>query len=445
MSDEENPKKINVRKEHYEDREELPDNAAGVYWTVSGQEGMKMTTSAKTIIFEGKYPGKKNYTTAFTQAVLEARSDFNKKIRKGYVRDKSVLKKPGETYTFEELTKVKERGEHPWRVFAMALHDYKKFNHKLTFPATIQDKRDGTLFLVVHHPLLPLTRFWSENGKEIQLKIDGYSRGRDAYEGQDHILIELYEVAKEYPGLHFVGELWKEGFGLQDVSGSARRKADSKRGERIKLNFNVFDCFYIEQPELGFMERQKILDEVFATDDAKKWKYVIRIPTQVVEDDKEVQKLYQSYLEKGLEGAVVRNTDALYEFGINREIRSYTTLKLKPREDDEWPVVGFTEGKAKEAGAVIWIMAENESGVKERTGKLLPLDGRMTYTVTPNQETAVRQYIFDKLTKDPALFVSKVKGQLATISYSILSNDFLPQQPKFLHFRDPKIDELVAS
>src|SRR5271170_2127832 len=242
--DENKLKKVNVMLEHYEDRRELQDHRAGVYCTESGQEGGKITVSAKTVVFDGKNAGKANYTTPFTQAISDARSIYKNKIKKGYVEDKSILKPVDYIYTFEELAKVSERGNNSWRVFAMALHNYKKFSHKISFPATIQDKRDGTLFIAVHHPILP-DKLLVDGNTKLKCKIDGYSRKRDTLDGQDHVLIELYPIASKYPGLHFVGELWKEGYNLQDISGAARRKADSKlKSERIKSYFNIFDCFY---------------------------------------------------------------------------------------------------------------------------------------------------------------------------------------------------------
>jgi hypothetical protein len=427
----------------YIDREELPEGAYAVTWTISGRENMKQTVSDKTVCYEGKNLGKKNYTTAFTQSIYDARSLFNKKIRQGQKLDKQALKRPGDIYTIEELAEDDTRGEYPWRVFAMSLHDYKKFPKKIHFSAAVQYKLDGILLIVVHHPVLPAIAVIDLDGKTKKLKIDCYSRSRETYEGQDQMLLELYPIAQKYPGLHFVGELWKEGYGLQDISGSARRKTDSKaKTERVILNFNIFDCFYIDQPDLTFQERQYVLDDVFLDIEPE---MITRIPTLEVKNVTELKSIYQGYLAKGYEGAVVRNWNAKYEFGINKEIRSYDTMKIKPRPDSEWPIVGFEEGNGKETGAIKWVCAENDEGVKKRTGELLPLEERKTFRVTPNQPTDVRKTIFAKYTAHSDWFKEQVYGQLATISYSILSNTFMPQQPKMLRFRNPEVDTLVRS
>jgi hypothetical protein len=452
-------------EQKYIDKEELPEGFSGAYWTVSGIENMKMKYSFYSQIHRGLNIGKNNYTTPFTQAILQAKSLFDHRIKKGNKLNKKHLKKPGDAYTFEELREDKTRGEHPWRVFAMAVHDYKKFKQKIEYPATLQYKLDGTLFIVVHHPILPEIKVYIEHdfsvngadgdGEDIykNMRIDGYSRSRETYENQDHIFKEIYPVALKYPGLHFVGELWKKGYGLQEVSGSSRRKADSKsKTKAVELNFNIFDCFYIDHPEVGFTERQEILDDVFLDlstiydeQTNENPKYITRIPTHEVQDEKEMLIIYKKFLKEDLEGGVIRNINALYEFGVNKEMRSYQSLKLKPRPDAEWPVVDFTHGKGKETELVKWICAENDNGVIARSKKNLPLEERKTFNVTPNQPAEIRQYIYNKLSEDRAFFDEYIYGQNLVISYSILSNTFLPQQPKALRFRDEKIEEMLKN
>lgn len=423
-----NKNQIDVTEE-YIDRKELPKGACGAYWSVSGTEDMTMTKSNVTYISKGKNTGKKNYTTAFTQAIIDAKSIFNKKIKSGHKYDKEDIIKKGDEVSFERLLNDTTRGSAPWRVYAMALHDYKKFSNKIHFPAFIQYKLDGTLFIVVHHPSLPEIKVDDQ-----LLKIDGYSRSRESYEQQNHILKELYPVALAYPGLHFVGELWKEGYGLQEISGFSRRKADTKLENEIKMDFNIFDCFELDQ-NYSFEERQFILEEAMLK--LENPKYVHVIPSEPVNNEKELFEKYEKYLELKYEGAVIRNKNAPYEFGVEKEIRSYDTQKLKPRFDGEWPIVNFGEGKGKETGAIKWICADRNSDKD--------LKDRETFAVTPNQPTELRKKIFKKLKEDPEFFKKEIFGQEAVISYSILSNTGFPQQPKMLRFRNIKIDEMLKN
>lgn len=436
----------------YIDRKALPANCVGVYWTVSGQEGTKNPlTSERTVIEVGKSTGRSNFTTPFTQAILDARSEYNKKVRKGMQPNKAHLKRKGEAFTMEELFDMEHRGTYPWRVFAMAVHDVTKNGNwaRVKFPAEIDTKLDGTLFITVHHPRLPERELTDDNGKLHRERIDGYSRGRENYEGQDHILLELAPLLKKHPGMHLTGELWKKGFGLQDISGASRRTADSSRGKAERWDYNVFDCFFIDKPDMPYEERQAVLDDFF-DEVPDTVQYVKRIEPHIVETKEEAVKLYNKWMSETnadgrntYEGAVIRNLDGPYEFGIDKEKRSYAAMKWKPRPDGEWPVVGYKDGAGKEKGQVIWICAENDEGVQKRVKELLPLDERKRFAVTPNMPVDVRKHIFNRLEKNADLFEKQVKGKLATISYSILSKDWLPQQPKMLRFRDEKTNKVL--
>src|SRR5271168_2558339 len=426
----------------YVDRAELPPHGVGVYWTRSGVENTERPIiSEKTYVKVGKNVNNKNYTTVFTQAILDAKTDFNLKIRRGSQIDKAALTITNTT--IENLISQTYRGEHPWRVFAMALHDITKNNNwrHITYPCKIQPKLDGTMFIIVYHPDLPQITI-SDSAREMVVTMDSYSRGRESYDGQDHILMEIYPVLKNYPGLHLVGELWKRGYGLQDISGFSRRQGESKiKNDPVKLDFNIFDCFYINDQEIIFDERESIIDDIMIDLEIDhKVLYTKQIRSFLVDDKTQLDNKYRSFLDENLEGAVVRNLDSLYIFGVDKEVRSYTTLKYKPRPDDEWPVINFKEGKGKEAGAVIWICAENDSGIRQRLNlaadETLPgLDERKTFNVTPNMDYEKRYEIYKKLSETPALF-EKIKGSLITISYSILSKDFLPQQPKAITFKE---------
>ena len=439
--------------DEYLKRKELADKYVGVLWTNYGDEDGKVTISKPSFVAHGKNEDKANFTTPFTQAVSMAMTQYNNKTRKGHVttEHKDTIKGENESYTIEELMKMTHRGDAPWRVHVMAVHDVSKAKNwrHVNYPCYVQPKYDGTHFITVCHPKLPTREIVGDDETFAKAHMDYYSRGKEQYEGQDHILGELYPILVDYPGLHLVGELWKEGYGLQEISGSSRRihvsKADSdetnsvtgkNRSEQIKLNFNIFDAFYIDKPNMPFTERWAWVETIFEHFDdlVITPKYCIKVPTYEANDKKELMTLYRSFIAEGHEGGVIRNTDSPYEVGVTKENRSYTTLKIKPRFDDEFKVVGFKQGKkGKEKGAVIWVC---EAG-KE-------------FSVTPNWPQETRYKWFKEMQK-PAnkpkegiktRFDETWKGQMATISYATISNDKVPQQPKFLRFRKDALNTI---
>lgn len=405
-------------------------------WTESGAQGFTITRSANTEILQGKNLGKKNATTCVTQAISMARSRYNSKLKSGFKKSISDLRGTKGT-TLESLALDTARGEFPWRVFAMALHDFNKHSKHITYPATLQPKYDGSLYIVVHHPVLPEVEV-----DGVMMKVDGYSRSRETYQ-EDHILTEIYQTLLKFPGLHLVGELWKEGYSLQDIAGQVRRKADTPLAETVRVDYYLFDCFVIGE-EKGFRSRLEVLAKFLEV--LGPCKYVKPVFTGVVRNEKEVREWHDKITAKGLEGVIVRNEKAPYQYGINLENRSYESLKLKPRFDAEWPVVGFAAGAGKDAELVTWICAENDDGVQKRTGKLLPLEDRKTFSVTPNQTAEIRRHIYLLLRDNPEFFQEHVYGKLLTVTYFILyDNTYIPAQPRALRFRDPEVDLILEN
>lgn len=406
-------------------RGDLPDGAQGIYWTRSGQEGGSATKITKpTYVAKGTNVGKKNYTTPFTAALRKVMSKYNDKLKDGMTPNKADLKPRDYIYTIAEL--CKRAGDSPWRVFPMAFHsveDEKNWKH-IKFPAIIQPKYDGTRLLSVN----------LQSPECEKSGIDTYSRGRENFTGQEHIIRELEELLADYPNLYLDGELWKKGYGLQDISGSSRRlKTDSKskRDKPIKLEYHVFDSFYVDKPQEPFEKREKRLIDIFAAakENGTKLKYVHLVPTTKVATKEDAIALYESFIEEGdsqLEGAIIRNVDSPYQLGVDKEERTYKSLKMKPRDDKEYKIVGFTEGTGKNKNLIIWICV-GPSGKQ--------------FTVTPNWTEEKREKVFKLFKGDPSIFDAEFKDKLAVIQYSILSKDDMPQQPKFLRFYEPSLDE----
>ena len=406
------------------------------YWTVSGDEAGKQTRSGDTRITVGKNIGKANETTVLTQALHEARSMFNEKLRKGGSVDRTALRLPGTT-SIEDLVDDKKRGAAPWRVFAMALHDVNKSDNwkHITYPGYIQPKYDGTRFIVVAHPRIP-------NG------IDGFSRGRETYEGQDHVLVELRAILDQYPGLYIDGELWREGYGLQQVSGSSRRQTGADR-----LDYYVFDCFYLDRP-MPWVDRRALIGEIqSAIAGEPGFEHIKFAPTMTYNNRDQAMHIYGEFLNSGYEGGVLRNADSGYEWDPNREKRSHTTLKLKPMDDDDWPVIGFGCGTSgKDVGALMWVLETNQNiitGLNKKRGTkahLLPTpEDNQFNSVTKGMTYEQRYAAYQFLVKNPDYFEKRLKGQLMRVQFSIISDYGKPQQPKVLGFRDLKLNEEFMS
>jgi len=406
---------IPVTKEYIE-RGELPEGAIGVYYTISGQEDGAVKITKPTYVTEGTNIGKKNYTTAFTGALRKVMTDYNKKIKKGSVTKKADVKMRNDTTTIEDLI---AEGENKWRVFPMAFHSLEKETNwkHIHFPAYIQPKYDGTRLIIAAVP----------DAKTKTVKLDNYSRGRETFDVK-HVVQILQAPLQDYPGVYLDGELWKKGFGLQDISGSSRRMKDkdSKREKQIELEFHIFDAFYLDK-QMGFDERAELVADIFKSiaEEHPDQTIVVEVPNKIVKTKEEAIRVYEGFLKQNLEGAIIRNADSIYEYGLVKEERTYKSLKLKPREDAEYKISGYKEGAGKNKGLIIWICDSP--------------DGKKQFSVSPNWTEEKRAEVFTALTKNPKLF-EKIRGEEATIQYSTISKDGIPQQPKFLRFKKQSIE-----
>jgi len=114
---------------------------------------------------------------------------------------------------------------------------------------------------------------------------------------------------------------------------------------------------------------------------------------------------------------MVRSADSPYKTSLEREQRSANLLKLKPVFDDEFKIVGYKEGKGKDAGAITWELETKD---------------KIKFSATPNMPLNERKKLFKKVAKNEDKYI----GKMMTVEYRGLSNDDVPLQPKAITTRD---------
>jgi len=78
---------------------------------------------------------------------------------------------------------------------------------------------------------------------------------------------------------------------------------------------------------------------------------LVYVETQKVQDEDELMVAFESFLDQGYEGAIVRNACGLYSIGK----RSFDLQKVKIFDDAEFKVVGVVEGRGLLAGHGIFV------------------------------------------------------------------------------------------
>jgi ATP-dependent DNA ligase len=414
---------VPLLKKHL-DGEGIPKNTIAQMWTtqgidlvkdleknleLKGEDIYKMTVSIPTYVTVGKNLGKKNATNVLTQALIQARSKYLKKMQESSER------------------------ENRKRFFPFAVHKYdavpKDTTKHLRLPIAVQRKLDGGRACAYYDTDLKVPVMYTRKLKDLY--------------GNDHVLEELKifftVINDKYPGVYLDGELYKHGLSLQTISGMMRRDKTSKTAERemkdnpdkakLKLQYHIFDLFFPNgkktEQEMPYAERKIIMDDIFKiAGENVSLKFLVKVKTHIVSTFEEETKLYEQFLGEKYEGSIVRNLDALYEFGVNKEIRTYQVRKRKPRYSAEYEIVGYTEGtQGKDTGAIIWILTTGKDDGKKK--KIVPLQ----FTSTPvGMDYEERYSLFKNMT--PETFSKNYKGKPMTVEYDDISEDGVPLRAK---------------
>jgi ATP-dependent DNA ligase len=336
--------------------------------TSYGYEGGAMQENQKEIL-KGKVK-----RSAWEQAISEAQSDWKKKKDKGYAEALGNAHVPG---VAGEAAVAAHK-----TLLPMLAHDYHKRGKSIVFPAYVQAKLDGVRS-IFHNGILS-------------------SRMGKPFSGLEHITGELGPATAA--GLILDGEVYSTTLPFQQFVGLVKKKKFTAADmEQLKqVNLWVYDCVN-DKP---FDERLAMLKDFFAKN---KFAHVKLLPTQEAAAAADLKKFHDAYVAEGYEGLIVRNKKGAYHLAT----RSADLQKYKEFEDDEYEVVGFTEGEGHEKGLVIWTC-------KTKDGK--------KFNVRPRGTHEERAALF----KEAETYV----GKKLTVRFQELTGDGIPRFPVGISFRD---------
>lgn len=343
--------------------------------TVYGQTGGKIQ-EARDTIKEGKNLGQSNATTPEQQALREAQSQWEKKLKKGYVQDAGKA-------MAGEVSEVIKGG-----FFPMLAKKYSEDGDKIVFPAFAQPKFDGHRCGTV----------------VVDSSATMWSRTRKPITGVPHIIAEIKRLGLGTVNLD--GELYNHAYHAKfEELSSFIRQVTPKPGHEV-VQYHVYD---IADPALTFEQRYLKLRDMLGTPEKPKSKLLIPVETVRVENDDELMVMFEHFLGQGYEGAMVRNAGGLYAFK-----RSADLQKIKEFNDAEFKIVRIEEGRGKLAGHGIFV-CQTDGGKYEFAAKM-------------KGETA-------KL-KDFYEHPDKYVGKMLTVKYQGMTKYGVPRFPVALRLRE---------
>lgn len=175
-----------------------------------------------------------------------------------------------------------------------------------------------------------------------------------------HISKVLKPVFDKHPDLVLDGELYTNRLS-QDfnklISLARQQKptaADLKESEEY-LQFWIYDVESMKSPGDTFEKRnqylKKLLDEEVSSNT------IVFVPTERVKNSDHLDELYQTYMEQGYEGQMVRISSKPYE---NK--RSKQLLKRKEFKEEEFVIVDIVEGEGNRSGMAGNVLCRDSNG-----------------------------------------------------------------------------------
>lgn len=292
------------------------------YRTISGQTDGIKTTSEFTVC-EAKNEGKANATTAEEQAIKEAHALRKKKLEHGY---------------FEDIEQIEEK-----QYFEpMLAEKWEDRRDSISYPIYSQPKLDGIRCIVKSDGM------WSRAGKRIL--------------SAPHIHEALKPLFETSPELIFDGELYCDKLAndfnkiVSLVKKTKPSPADLAESKSI-IQYHIYDL----PSHVGlFKDRYLHLAKI------KLPTCCVLVRTDIVDSEKDVNQYYESYVESGYEGQMLR-VNSNYE---NK--RSKYLLKHKSFIDEEYEILDICEGEGNRTGAVGYM-------VFERAGQRFKSNVKCTY------------------------------------------------------------------
>ncbi|WP_024954298.1 DNA ligase [Sulfurospirillum arcachonense] len=258
-------------------------------------------------------------------------------------------------------------------------------------------------FLFAQKPDLLLLKTYNESlhvdGWFMSEKLDGvraYWDGKKLISRGGKVFKAPKWFTKDFPLFEIDGELWSKRDDFDNISGIVRKQTPHKGWKN--LTYNIFE---VPNQKGGLKNRLDVLDDFLKV---KPNKY-IKIIKQITCKDKQHLKSFLKKIEdKGGEGVVIRNQNALY---INK--RTAEALKVKSFFDSECEVIGYKKGRGKYENLLGSLICKMKNGVIINLGSGLS----------------------DILRRNPPK-----KGIIVTFKYQGLTKNGKPRFPVFMRVKD---------
>ena len=357
---------------------EVLDNGIVITKTLNGYiDGKKAESNRETTI--GKNIGKKNETTPYEQAVLEADKKWrNKKEKQGYTDSLESIKQN----SFEEPIL-------PMLAKKYDINSTSKKKKDINFPCYCQPKLDGLRCMA-----------FIQDGNVILM-----SRVGKFFINLKHIKKSLSEFLLNNSSIVLDGELYSDVIPFEEITGICRseKKVDLKKEKYI--NYHIYDLYDKKNKDITYDTRFVILEKNLSNIN-----YIQVILNELIQSKNDIKKFHDKYISEGFEGIMLRNIKSVYTL----KNRSSDLQKYKEFLDDEFKIIGFHESSGEDKGTIIW-ECEYTNNNNEKA----------SFSIKPKGAREFRRKLFEEASVD----FKKFRGKFLTVRFQELSENNCPRFP----------------
>jgi hypothetical protein len=234
----------------------------------------------------------------------------------------------------------------------------------IKFPCFVQPKLDG----------LRCVSYAIRDAVTKDTSVCLQSRTGAFFTGLPHIAAALRPYLSQHPNIVIDGELYTDQMPFEELAGLIKKKkitdVDVERLKKVK--YHVYDIYDHSVHDMPFVERIGLLaaavrrcgcvandthsasaGRVLRSDTAAAaaTSVVVLVRTEKIAVLSEFRRLFAEFVESGYEGIMLRNAAGVYRANY----RSNDLQKYKEFIEDEYRIIGYTQGEGRDAGAVIWL------------------------------------------------------------------------------------------
>jgi DNA ligase-1 len=278
----------------------------------------------------------------------------------------------------------------------MLAEKWKDKKSKVKYPVIVQPKLNGVRCIALY-----------KDSKVLLL-----SRG-GGYYIMPHIQAALLPFFISNPNIQLDGELYNHGMPLQKIVGICTLEDEAQFDRKLPIQYWIYDLAIGKSMQT---QRFSILYTDFSTlaDGVK----ILKLQTLTANNEKDVDYYHNTWVEAGYEGAIVRDSNAYYQFGF----RDSCLLKVKEFQDEEFEIVGCEVDKNKGIGESFTFTLRNNIN-------------DLLFNARPTGTIAEKENWFNN--------IINYMGKKATVRFQERTQDGLPHQAHVRHKDSPLLIEAI--